>query len=126
MVLSAVRLTQTVRRHAEKVGIVKAKYLNDWNIVRIVETGTIGIIRNDCLPVNMKRHVCVQLQDKTAVVVSGNLELELYKDLPEIVYEALANINAAQQGVQPTPSGRGDSASSRIRKNKSVLPAKSG
>jgi len=81
---------------------VKAKSLNDWNIVRIVETGTIGIIRNDCLPANMKRHVCVQLQDKTAVVISGNSEVELYKDLPEIVYEALANINAAEQGLHPT------------------------
>ena len=86
---------------------MKAKYLKDWNIVRIVETGIIGIIRNDCLPANMKRHVCVQLQDKTAVVVSGNLEVELYKDLPEIVYEALANINAVEQGLHPTPeSGR--------------------
>ena len=76
---------------------MKAKGLNDWNIVRIVETGTIGIVRNDCLPTRLKNHVCVQLQDKTAIVISGNSEVELYKDLPEIVYEALASINAAEQ-----------------------------
>ena len=81
---------------------MKAKGLNNWNIVRIVETGIIGIVRNDCLPANMKRHVCVQLQDKTAVVISGNSEVELYKDFPEIVYDALANINAAEQGLHLT------------------------
>lgn len=39
---------------------------------------------------------------------------------------AYENGKAFQQSMQPTPSKRGDSASSRDRKSKVVLPAKSG
>mgnify|MGYP001167297931 CR=1 FL=1 len=35
-------------------------------------------------------------------------------------------LEAAEQSVQPTPSGRGGSASSRDRKSKVTRPAKSG
>ena len=35
-------------------------------------------------------------------------------------------VEAAQHSAHPTRSGCGDSARSRVRKNKNVLPAKSG
>jgi len=44
----------------------------------------------------------------------------------EYSFRMLQKLAAAQHSVQPTPSGRGDSARSRVRKNKSILPAKSG
>lgn len=40
--------------------------------------------------------------------------------------ETLQEYAAAQQGLHPTLSGRGDSACNRVRKIKSALPASSG
>ena len=51
----------------------------------------------------------------------------LARQVEKHINELESKINApAQQSVQPTPRGRSDSARSRVRKNKSVLPAKSG
>lgn len=45
------------------------------------------------------------------------------EDMPEWVLKRLYDYVSAQQNMHPTPFGRGDSASSRVRKNKKALPA---
>lgn len=48
------------------------------------------------------------------------------KNLVVDIVDMLEKYLSAQQNMHPTPSKRGDSARSRVRKNKQVLPAISG
>ena len=69
-------------------------------------------------------------------VERANMVLKKIGEMPYFDPQAIVNVlvnefapirkEAAQQSVQPTHGGHGNSARRRVRKNKSVLPAKSG
>lgn len=73
----------------------------------------------------MKISENMSIEDLVAIVFDEDDEYS-WSSKSEARNAIIRKFNAAQQSVQPTPSGRGDSARSRIRKTKSVLPAKSG
>lgn len=52
-----------------------------------------------------------------------SIDIVLPKEIAVAIAGACESIIAAEQSVQPTPSGRGGSAGKRVRKSKVGLPA---
>lgn len=108
-------------------GYVYVKNNKNWNYAELAEwcksrEGQVIVCENtkaDWLPFSPMKELQGSIHGTTEAIWSNNrhnflaVQSQMFSTLPN-------------KSVQPTPSGRGGSASSRVRKNKSVLPASSG